>query len=135
MSEINIPSLFAGKSQEAIYQQIMQLGQQLPAFNPDWAIDSNRVSGCQSLMYVHTELKDDKLYFYAHSDALISKGLAALLIYTYEGQEADVFLKSQPLFLKELGILSSLSPTRANGVASLWVKMRQQAIALLSASV
>lgn len=94
--------------------------------------EGNRVHGCQSIMYLHTTLIDGKLTFYAHSDALISRGLAAILLEHYNGKTPKDLLLSEPTFLQEEGIISSLSPTRANGVASLWLKMKQAAVVLVA---
>lgn len=115
-------------SREALYQQIMEWGKKLPPFKLEWKTEDNRVTGCQSLMYLHSEGKAEKLYFYASSDALISAGLAALLIHVYNGEPADAILITPPYFLEELGIPSALTPGRANGLASLYLKMKQQAL-------
>jgi cysteine desulfuration protein SufE len=115
-------------SKEAIYLKIMEWGKKLPPFDPAWKTDENRVTGCQSLMYLHSSYSEGHLQFFADSDALISKGLAALLISYYEGKTPEFILKNQPIFLEELGILESLTPGRANGVASLYQKMREKAV-------
>jgi len=126
-----ITAQFQGKSREALYQELLRLGDTLPAFDPAWKIERHRVLGCQSLMYLHAEMREGCLYFAAFSDALISRGLAALLIFAYQGATPQELLKQEPLFLRELGILESLSPTRVNGVASLWAKMKQETIHLV----
>lgn len=118
-------------TREALYQEIMKLGTLLPRFPENERIDSNLVSGCQSIMHLHSEVLDGKIYFIADSDALISKGLAALLIDFYNGCAAEEVLKVSPDFLEELKIPQLLSPSRANGLASLYVKMKQQALAHL----
>lgn len=118
-------------SQEALYQEIMEWGKRLPAFPEEQKQEENRVEGCQSLLYLHTTCKGDSLHFQVDSDALISKGLAALLIYYYEGMTAAEVLTKKPTFLETLGIVQSLSPTRAGGVASLYLKMRKQALSFL----
>lgn len=118
-------------SPEQIYQKLIELGKTLPPFNATWEIEENLVSGCQSVMYLHCEVKDDKLYFHAKSDALISAGLAALMCEKYSGMRAEEVLKTPPAFLDELGIPASLTPGRANGLASLFLKMKQQALQTL----
>lgn len=118
-------------SREALYQQIMEWGKRLPPFNPAWKMEENRVAGCQSTMYLYAHFENSKLYFYADSDALISAGLASLLIAAYSGEPAETILLTPPTFLEELGIPSALTPGRANGLASLYLKMKQDAVRFL----
>jgi cysteine desulfuration protein SufE len=116
---------------EARYQKIIELGRQLPAFNPLARIPDNLVPGCQSTMYLEVSTKDDKLFLNADSDALISKGLAALLIAVYSGETAETVANCPPSFIKEIGLHNALSPARSNGLASLYHKMRQEALKYL----
>lgn len=116
---------------EARYQKIIELGRQLPAFNPSARIPGNLVSGCQSIMYLEVTLQGDKLFLNADSDALISKGLAALLIAVYSEETADTVAHCPPSFIKEIGLHNALSPARSNGLASLYHKMRQEALKYL----
>lgn len=118
-------------SKEEIYQTIMDLGTKLPTFDPAWKIEENLVVGCQSIMYLKTVEKEGVLTFYAYSDALISKGLAALMIGVYENQSAEWILKNKPLFLEEMGIIGILTPSRGNGVLSLYKKMQEEALSIL----
>lgn len=120
-------------SREALYQEIMEWGKKLPPFEPAWKIESNRVTGCQSLMYLHSRLEENRVYFSAASDALISAGLAALLIEIYSEEPPETILLSPPTFLEDLGIPAALTPGRANGLASLYLKMKQEALAYLIA--
>jgi cysteine desulfuration protein SufE len=115
-------------SKEALYQKIMEWGKRLPPFDPAWKREKNLVPGCQSIMYLHTEYRAQNLHFYAQSDALISAGLASLLIQVYSGEPPETILITPPTFLEELGIPSALSPGRANGLASLFLKMKQEAL-------
>jgi cysteine desulfuration protein SufE len=115
-------------SREILYQKIMEWGKKLPHFDPLWKSEENRVLGCQSQMYLVSEVIEGKIYFYASSDALISAGLAALLIAIYSGQSAETILTTPPSYLEELGIPSALTPGRANGLASLHLKMKQEVI-------
>jgi cysteine desulfuration protein SufE len=118
-------------SQEMLYQKIMEWGKKLPSFEPAWKCEENLVPGCQSMMYLFTQLKGQHLYFYAASDALISAGLAALLIDVYSGEPPETILLTPPDFLEELAIPSALTPGRANGLASLYLKMKQEAVRFL----
>jgi cysteine desulfuration protein SufE len=115
-------------NREAFYQEIIEWGKKLPYFDPSWKNETTRVVGCQSLMYLHTRTESGELYFFAASDALISAGLAALLIEVYNGEPPETILLSPPTFLDTLGIPSLLTPGRANGLASLYLKMKQEAL-------
>ena len=122
------------KSQEERYQKIISLGTTLPPFPEAEKSESNKVLGCQSLMYLSASFKDNVLFFNATSDALISKGLAALLIFVYSGLPPEIILTHTPTFLHELGIFTSLTPGRSNGLMSLHLKMKQSALKLIKNS-
>lgn len=121
-------------SQEARYQKIMELGKRLPPFETNWKTPDHLVQGCQSLMYLKAQMQNNLVIFNATSDALMSAGLAALLIWVYSEETPEIILKIPPAFLEELGISGSLTPSRANGLAALYLKMRQEALKLLVAS-
>jgi len=121
-------------SREELYQKIMEWGKRLPPLNTSSKKEENRVIGCQSLMYLCSDYKENAIYFYAASDALISAGLAALLVEVYSGETPETILTTPPIFLEELGIPSALSPGRANGLASLYLKLRQEAVKYLNFS-
>jgi cysteine desulfuration protein SufE len=128
-----VEQMFAGCfSAEDRYKKILELGHQLPSFDVEQKQACNLVEGCQSLMYAHITFIEGKLDFTVFSEALISKGLAALLYIVYNQQPAEIILKNPPLFLKELGIITSLSPSRASGVASLFSKLQKAAIKFLT---
>lgn len=116
---------------ESRYQKIMEWGKELKDFDAKWKTPENLVSGCQSLMYLHATGTEKSLIFKASSDALISAGLAALLIYAYSGESAEIILRVPPTFLEELGIPQTLTPSRANGLAALYQKMKQLALQTL----
>lgn len=118
-------------SREEVYQKIMEWGERLPPFKSEWKTEDALVNGCQSVMHVHAELKNGRIFFAASSDALISAGLAAILLEAYNGKSPEAVLKEPPVFLEELGIPDSLTPGRANGLASLYLKMKQEALKLL----
>jgi cysteine desulfuration protein SufE len=110
------------------YEKIIDMGRKLPPFSPAARIEKNLVSGCQSLLYLQATVVDKLVYFNADSDALISKGLAALLIEVYSGQPPETLLKEPPLFLKEIGLYQALSPARSNGLMSLLKKRHEESI-------
>jgi cysteine desulfuration protein SufE len=129
----SLKKLFASSiTDEAKYTKIIELGSTLISMKPHDLTEENLVTGCQSLLYLKAYSQNDQLLFEAHSDALISKGLTALLIHVYSGLTPYVIVKNPPTFLSELNLLKSLSPSRSNGVAAVYLKMQQLAIKNLS---
>ena len=86
------------------------------------------VKGWQSSTYLRSTIKDRRMHFFARSDALISAGLAALLLAIYQGEAPETVIKCSPTVLKELNFASYLSPSRANGLSSLYLRMQQDAV-------
>lgn len=128
----DVKSLFCNcLTQQERYQKIIELGRELSPLPHEHCTEENIVKGCQSIVYLHSELTEGKIYFWAHSEALISAGLAALLIKAYSGHPPELILKSKPTFLEELQILGSLSPSRANGLANMFLRMQQDALKFL----
>lgn len=119
------------QNEEAKYEKIIELGKKLHKLHPSLRVKENLVEGCQSQMYLHTDISDNKIFFEADSDAMISAGLAYLLISVYSGETPEAVLKCPPTFLEELEISSSLSPSRANGLYSLHLRMKQEALKAL----
>lgn len=113
---------------EERYEFLIELGRKASPFPPTLKIPVNIVPGCQSTLYLHTHFHDDKLFFQAHSEALISAGLAALLIEVYSDTPPQTILCNPPNFLQEIGLLASLSPSRSNGLASIYLRMKQEAL-------
>lgn len=113
------------------YEKIIEFGRELPAYPAEYKTSDCLVKGCQGIMYLHTQLKDGKIFFEAHSDALISAGLAALLLAIYNGEPPEAVLACPPKVLEELGIHGSLSPGRSNGLSSLLQRMKQDALNFL----
>lgn len=118
-------------NKEAKYHYIIELGKTLPPFDPKNVMEANRVHGCQSVMYLHSTLEDGKVRFAAQSDALISLGLAALLIHIYNNESPETILKCPPTVLDDLKIAQNLTPNRANGLYQIHLKMKQDALRLL----
>ncbi len=119
---------------EQKYTKIIELGRKLPPFPPSLKTEENLVKGCQSRMYLHSTLSDGKVFFQLDSEALISAGLGALLIFVYHEESPDAILSCPPLFLEELEIHKSLSPSRSNGLASLFLRMKKEALKFLTSS-
>lgn len=118
-------------TEEAKYEKIIELGQKQQPLAKEYKTPENLVKGCQSQVYLHSFKKDDRIIFEAEADALISAGLATLLIQVYSGETAETILKCPPSYLDELGISSSLTPSRANGLYSIHLRMKQDALKLL----
>ena len=118
---------------EKKYHFLIELGRNLPPLSPEFRTEERLVRGCQSRLYLHTEFCQGKVFFSAQADALISAGLAALLIAVYSGETPETILKRPPDFLHELGIASSLSPNRSNGLAQIHLRMRQESLKFLLA--
>jgi cysteine desulfuration protein SufE len=106
------------------YQYIIELGRKLPPFPANWANDSHRVPGCQSQVWMEATTRDGKMYFAGASDAAIVSGLIALLLRVYSGRTPAEIAATDPVFLKELGLLEALSTNRGNGIAAMARKVR-----------
>lgn len=128
-----LKQLFASLSTpEQKYHKIIELGASLPPYPPEFKAPENLVKGCQSLMHLCTQLSPEgKMIFFADSEALISRGLAALLITIYHNESPATVLTCPPSILSEIGVQASLSPSRSNGLASLYLKMKQEALKYL----
>lgn len=124
-----VKALFnSNPSEEMKYQKIIELGKQQAHLPTTEKIPANIVKGCQSTMYLSSHLVEGSVFFAADSDALISAGLAAILIKVYSGETPEVILKCPPKYLEELGIGASLTPSRANGLYSIHLRMKQDAL-------
>ena len=111
------------------YKYIIKLGQKLDSLDDEYKTEDNLVRGCQSQVWLHTELDDDKVIFKADSDAAITKGLVALMVRFYSNETPDDILSNNPDFIKQIGMQEHLSPTRSNGLASMIKQMKIYAMA------
>jgi cysteine desulfuration protein SufE len=109
------------------YQFIIELGRKLPPFPETWSNDAHRVPGCQSRVWMEAEWRDDILYFAGKSDAAIVSGLVMLLLRVYSGRSSAEIAATDPVFLKDLGLLEALSTNRGNGIAAMARKVREVA--------
>lgn len=114
------------------YKYIIKLGQKLEPLDEEYKVDENLVRGCQSQVWLVTELDGDKVIFKADSDAAITKGLVAMLVQFYSGEHPDTILKTPPEFIDKIGMQQHLSPTRSNGLASMVKQMKIYAMAYKS---
>ena len=109
------------------YQFIIEMGRKLPPFPEEWANDAHRVPGCQSRVWMEAVSRDGKMFFAGVSDAAIVSGLIALLLRVYSGRSPREILITDPVFLKDLGLLEALSTNRGNGIAAMARKVREVA--------
>jgi cysteine desulfuration protein SufE len=109
------------------YEFIIGMGRKLPPFPEQWANDAHRVPGCQSRVWMEAVMRDGDLYFAGVSDAAIVSGLIALLLRVYSGRSPEEILATDPVFLKDLGLLEALSTNRGNGIAAMARKVREVA--------
>lgn len=121
-------------TQEERYEKIIQFGRLLPKLDRSFETEAHLVSGCQSQTYLRAYLKDNFVHFEVGSDALISAGLAAILLKVYNEESPETILKCPPAFLDEIGISASLTPSRANGLYSIHLRMKQEALKLMIAN-
>ena len=111
------------------YEYMISLGKSLPLMNNDLKNDSNLIKGCQSRVWLHAELKNDNIFFYADSDAIITKGIISILIRIYSGQPPKEILDSNFDFINKIGLKEHLSQTRANGLSSMIKQIKMYALA------
>ena len=115
------------------YEYIIELGRKLPGLPEDKQLDSHLVPGCQSRVWFHARREEDRLYFDADSDALIVRGLVALLLRIYSGRTAEEILDTPPDFFEVLELGSHLSGSRANGLHAMVQRIRGYAEAFETA--
>ena len=101
------------------YEYLIELGKGLEALPEDKKTENNLIKGCQSRVWLDSELKDDRLYFSADSDAIITKGIISLLVNIYSGSTPEEIVADDFSFVEEIGLRENLSPTRAGGLASM----------------
>jgi len=111
------------------YKYIIKLGQKLEPIDQKHRIEENLVRGCQSQVWLVAELEGGQIIYRADSDAAITKGLVALMVRFYSGEEPDTILNTNPDFIKEIGMQEHLSPTRSNGLVSMVKQMKIYAMA------
>jgi cysteine desulfuration protein SufE len=112
------------------YEYIIELGKSLPLIEDQYKVEENLIRGCQSKVWLHAEKNDDKIVFTADSDAILTKGIIAILIRTFSDQKAADVMNADTSFIDEIGLKEHLSPTRANGLVSMLKQIKLYAIAL-----
>ncbi|MBP1222009.1 SufE family protein [Flavobacterium sp. 1355] len=111
------------------YEYIIELGKSLPLINEEYKTDENLIKGCQSKVWLHGEEKEDKIVFTADSDAILTKGIIAILIRAFSNQKAADIINADTDFIDEIGLKEHLSATRANGLVSMIKNIKMYALA------
>jgi cysteine desulfuration protein SufE len=110
------------------YEYIIELGKDLPLIDEAKKSEDRLIKGCQSRVWLDAEKKDGKMYFAADSDAIITKGIIALLIRVLNEEKPEDIAQAQLSFIKEIGLQEHLSPTRSNGLVSMVKQMKMNAL-------
>lgn len=111
------------------YEYMIELGKSLELINEKYKTDDYTIKGCQSKVWVFAELKDQLIQFTADSDAIITKGIIALLLRVFSGQRPQDILDAELYFIDQIGLKEHLSPTRANGLLSMIKQIKLYAVA------
>lgn len=111
------------------YEYIIDLGKNLPLIQEEFKTDNNLIKGCQSKVWLQGEQKGEKIVFTADSDAILTKGIIAILIRAFSNQKATDILNADMDFIDEIGLKEHLSPTRANGLVSMIKNIKMYALA------
>ena len=119
---------FFGDDWESKYEHLIDLGKTLPMINPELKTEDRIIQGCQSRVWLNAEEKEGKIIFTADSDAIITKGMVALMIRVLSNQKPEDVVKANMAFVDRIGLKEHLSPTRANGLVSMINQMKKEAL-------
>jgi cysteine desulfuration protein SufE len=111
------------------YEYMIDLGKSLPLIDPMYKTDDHIIKGCQSKVWVHADMEDEKVQFTADSDAIITKGIIAILIRAFSNHSPQEILNADTSFIDQIGLKEHLSPTRANGLVSMIKQIKLYALA------
>ena len=111
------------------YNYLIEMGKTIPLIDPKYKTESNLISGCQSRVWLHASYIDGRITFTADSDAVITKGIANLLIRVMDNQPADDIINAEFSFVDQIGLKEHLSPTRSNGLTSMIKQMKMYVLA------
>lgn len=121
---------FFGDDWESKYEHLIDLGKSLPKIKEEEKVEEKIIKGCQSRVWLNSEKQGDKIVFTADSDAIITKGMVALMIRVLSGQTAKDIVEAKLEFVDKIGLKEHLSPTRANGLVSMINRMKMDALTL-----
>ncbi|MCM2301504.1 MAG: SufE family protein [Flavobacteriaceae bacterium] len=111
------------------YEYLIEIGKSLPQISESFKKDENLIKGCQSKVWLHAELDNGIVIYTADSDAILTKGIIALLLRVFSNQTPANILEAEPFFIDEIGLKEHLSPTRANGLVSMIKQIKLFALA------
>ena len=114
------------------YEHIIDLGKSLPLIDAQYKTDDHIIKGCQSQVWLRAEMEGDKVVYTADSDAIMNKGIIALLVRTFSDQTPNDIVVADTTFIDQIGLKEQLSPTRANGLLSMVKQMKLYALAFQS---
>jgi len=114
------------------YEYIIDLGKSLPVINDAFKTSDNTIKGCQSKVWLYAEYINNKLIFTADSDAIITKGIVAILIRVFSNQSPKDIVDAKTDFIEEIGLKQHLSQTRANGLSSMIKQIKLYAVGYLN---
>jgi cysteine desulfuration protein SufE len=114
------------------YEHIIDLGKSLPIIDEAFKVDENLIKGCQSKVWLHSELKNDTLIFTAESDAILTAGIVGLLLRVFNEQKPADIISADMSFIDQIELKEHLSPTRANGLVSMIKQIKLYALAFQS---
>ncbi|MBA3899999.1 MAG: SufE family protein [Bacteroidetes bacterium] len=110
------------------YEHIIELGKSLPLIKPELKSEDKLIKGCQSQVWLHSELKEGKVVYTADSDAIITKGLIALMVRVLSNHKPEEIMNADLYFIDKINLKEHLSPTRSNGLLSMVKQMKMDAI-------
>lgn len=116
------------------YEHLIELGKDLPLIAPEHKTDDNLVRGCQSRVWLHAAPQNGHIHFTANSDAMITKGIVALLVRVFNDRTPQEIIGASTDFIDQIGLRAHLSPNRANGLSAMVDQMKRYALAFSSAS-
>lgn len=119
-----------GEDWEGKYEHLIELGKSLPMIKEELKTDERLIKGCQSRVWLNSELKDGKVFYTADSDAIITKGMVALVVRVLSGHTPKEIQEARLDFVDKIGLKEHLSPTRANGLVNMIKQMKLDALAL-----
>ncbi len=111
------------------YDYLIELGNELPEIDQEYKTDEYLINGCQSKVWLNADYKDGKIWYHADSDAIIVRGIVALLVKALNGQPPEEIIGNDLYFIDEIGLKQNLSPTRSNGLVAMVKKMKTYALA------
>jgi len=114
------------------YEYMIDLGKSVPVIDEQYKTDGNLIKGCQSNVWLHSELKGDTIYFTADSDAIITKGIVAVLLRAFNNQPPKEILEADLSYIDKIGLKEHLSATRANGLVSMVKQIKLYALGMQS---